>query len=425
MLADLGADVVKIEAAWSRGSGEIPAVAGKLTHLYPEDEVGERPWNREISFNKLNRGKRSVTLELDQPRGRELFLKLAATADVVIDNFSPRVMGKLGLDPEALHRVNPRLVCVSMPGFGSSGPYRDWLAFGPLIEAMSGVTEQMGYADGGPCRSGVAWPDPVTAMHAAAATVTALYERDATPERRGAVVEVPMLESMICFFGEEVLAAQARGAAAPRRGNRHPERAPQGVYPSAGADRWIAISVTTDDEWRALASAAGLADELQRAGFAERARRHDEIDHALASWTATHDADELARRLQSAGVIAAPVVDAERLVGDPQLAHDGFWVELEHPEVGRRRYPGMALRFSATPCTFRRPAPCLGQHNAEVLGGELGLSEVEIAELRAAGVIADRPPPGASFRKNAKKPAIAGAADQAAAATDSRNSNTA
>ena len=145
-----------------------------------------------------------------------------------------------------------------MPGFGSSGPYRDWLAFGPLIEAMSGLTHDMAYADGGPTRSGVAWPDPVTAIHSAAATVAALLDREADPRRRGTSVEVPMLEAMICFYGEELLAAQGRGGVAPRRGSRHAERAPQGCYRCAGEDRWIAISVTGDEEWRALCEEAGL-----------------------------------------------------------------------------------------------------------------------------------------------------------------------
>ncbi|HEX2466180.1 MAG TPA: CoA transferase, partial [Thermoanaerobaculia bacterium] len=408
ILGDLGADVLKIEAAWARGSGEVPAAAGPMTHLYPGDVVGDRPWNREISFNKLNRNKRSVTLELDSPRGRELFLRLAETADVVIDNFSPRVMGKLGLDPESLHRLlNPRLVCVSMPGFGSSGPYRDWLAFGPLIEAMSGLTYDMAYADGGPTRSGVAWPDPVTAIHSAAATVAALLDRDADPSGSGATVEVPMLEAMVCFYGEELLGAQGRGVVAPRRGSRHADRAPQGCYQCAGEDRWIAIGVTSDDEWRALCEEAGLDQELARLSFAERQRRHDEIDRALEAFTTRHEADALMRRLQDRGVIAATVADAARVVDDPQLRHDGFWVELKHAEVGPIRQPGLAIRLSETPATFRRAAPCLGQHNAEVLGGELGLSERELAALAEGGVIADRPPPGASFRKNAKKPAAA------------------
>jgi crotonobetainyl-CoA:carnitine CoA-transferase CaiB-like acyl-CoA transferase len=378
-----------------------------MTHLYPGDVVGDRAWNREISFNKLNRNKRSVTLELDSARGRELFLRLAETADVVIDNYSPRVMGKLGFDPESLHRVNPRLVCVSMPGFGSSGPYRDWLAFGPLIEAMSGLSYDMAYADGGPTRSGVAWPDPVTAIHSAAATICALLDRAADPSGRGTSVEVPMLEAMICFYGEELLAAQGRGAVAPRRGSRHAERAPQGCYRCAGEDRWIAISVTGDQEWRSLCEVAELPQDLALLSFAERERRHDEIDRALESFTTRQEADALMRRLQDRGVIAATVADAARVVDDPQLGHDRFWVELEHAEVGPIRQPGLAIRLSQTPATFRRAAPCLGQHNAEVLGGELGLSEQDLASLTASGVIADRPPPGASFRRNAKKPAAA------------------
>ena len=150
---------------------------------------------------------------------------------------------------------------------------------------------------------------------------------------------------------------------------------------------------------------AELGHELARLSFAERQLRHDEIDRALAAFTSQHDADALMQRLQEQGVIAATVADAARVVDDPQLRHDGFWVELEHAEVGPIRQPGLAIRLSDTPATFRRAAPCLGQHNAEVLGGELGLSAQELASLAESGVIADRPPPGASFRKNAKKPA--------------------
>jgi crotonobetainyl-CoA:carnitine CoA-transferase CaiB-like acyl-CoA transferase len=293
-----------------------------------------------------------------------------------------------------------------MPGFGASGPYRDWLAFGPLIEAMSGLTFDMAYEDGGPMRSGVAWPDPVTAIHSAAATVAALLDREADPGRRGVAVEVPMLEAMICFYGEELLATQGRGGVAPRRGNRHADRAPQGCYRCAGEDRWIAISVTGDQEWRALCEVAELSPDLARLALTDRHRRHDEIDHALEAFTARYEADALMRLLQERGVVAATVADAARVVDDPQLAHDGFWVELEHAEVGPIRQPGLAIQLSETPATFRRAAPCLGQHNVEVLGRELGLSPDELAELAAAGLIADRPPPGASFRKNAKKPAV-------------------
>ena len=153
-----------------------------------------------------------------------------------------------------------------------------------------------------------------------------------------------MLEAMVCFYGEELLAAQGRGGVAPRRGSRHAERAPQGCYRCAGEDRWIAISITTDEEWRALCEEAGLGQELARLSFAERQSRHDEIDRALEAFTTRHEADALMRRLQDRGVIAATVADAARVVDDPQLRHDGFWVELEHAEVGidpptRPRYP--------------------------------------------------------------------------------------
>jgi benzylsuccinate CoA-transferase BbsF subunit len=215
-----------------------------------------------------------------------------------------------------------------------------------------------------------------------------------------------MLEAMICFYGEELLATQGRGGVAPRRGNRHADRAPQGCYRCAGDDRWIAISVTSDEEWLALCELAELGPQLARLDFHERQRRHDEIDRALEAFTMRHEADALMRRLQARGVIATTVADAARVVDDPQLAHDRFWIELDHAEVGPIRQPGLAIELSETPATFRRAAPCLGQHNAEVLGGELGLSKDELVELAAAGLIADRPPPGASFRKNAKKPAV-------------------
>jgi crotonobetainyl-CoA:carnitine CoA-transferase CaiB-like acyl-CoA transferase len=225
---------------------------------------------------------------------------------------------------------------------------------------------------------------------------------------------------MICFYGEELLATQGRGGPAPRRGNRHAERAPQGCYPCAGHDRWIAISVTSDDEWRVLCAEAGLGDDLPRLSFDERQRRHDEIDRALSAFTKRHEADELTLRLQERGVIAAPVADAERVVDDRQLNYDRFWVELDHAEVGAIRQPGLAIELSETPATFRRAAPCLGQHNAEILGGELGLSDEDLAALAADGLIADRPPPGASFRKNAKKVATPPASQAAAARNESR-----
>ena len=185
ILGDLGADVIKVEAAWARGPATRSARIARLPHLFPENDAGDCPFNRNAAFNKMNRNKRSWTLELNDPQARRIFEELVESADVVCDNFSPRVMPKLGLDPDRLREINPRVIAVSMPGFGNSGPYRDRLAYGPLIESTMGLTSALGYRDGGPHRSGIAWPDPVTALHTVVGTLAMLYGRSQSPEGVG------------------------------------------------------------------------------------------------------------------------------------------------------------------------------------------------------------------------------------------------
>ncbi len=398
ILGDLGADVIKVEAAWARGPATRSARIARLTHLFPENDAGERPYNRGAAFNKMNRGKRSVTLELGEPEGRRVFEALVERADVVCDNFSPRVMPKLGFDPERLHGMNPGVVAVSMPGFGNSGPYRDRLAYGPLIESTMGLTSALGYRDGGPHRSGIAWPDPMTALHSAVGTLAMLYGRSQSAEGRGGTVETPMVEAMATMFGDHILAAQLRGAVEPRRGNRHPRRAPQGCYPCRGEDRWIAISVEDDDEWRALCGLAALPESLAAMSLDQRQADEDRIDVLIEAWTRGRERAELVTGLQRAGVTAAPVADARDMAEDPFLEARGFWTEVDHREVGRRRYPGLPIHLSATPATYRRGAPCLGEHNREVLVEVLGFTPSRVDELEGAGVLRDTPPEGATGR---------------------------
>ncbi len=398
ILGDLGADVIKVEAAWARGPATRSARIARLTHLFPENDARKRSYNRNAAFNKMNRNKRSVTLELGEPEARRIFEALVERVDVVCDNFSPRVMPKLGLDPDRLRAINPGVIAVSMPGFGNSGPYRDRLAFGPLIESAMGLTSALGYRDGGPHRSGIAWPDPMTALHTAAGTLAMLYGRSQSPKGRGGTVETPMVEAMATMFGDRILAAQLRGAAEPRRGNRHPQRAPQGCYPCLGDDRWIAISVASDREWRALCGIAGLAPGFASLSLRERQVDEDRIDDLLAAWTRGRERDELVARLCRAGVTVAPVADARDLAESAFLEVRGFWAEVDHPEVGRRRYPGLPIRLSATPATYRRGAPCLGEHNREVLVEVLGFDDARVDELERAGVLRDTPPDGATGR---------------------------
>ncbi|HZQ37561.1 MAG TPA: CoA transferase, partial [Dehalococcoidia bacterium] len=291
-----------------------------------------------------------------------------------------------------LSELNPSIIYIGMPGFGWSGPSRDWVALGTMIEPAAGLSSLMGYAGGGPYKSGVAWADPVAALHAAAAVTIALYDREADPAHRGQAIELAQIEGMIDFIGEEVLAAQVRGADAPRRGNRHPDYAPQGCYRCEGEDCWIAISIAGDDEWQALCRLAGLDAGLACLRRDERMARHDELDAAISAWTVTQEHLALMQRLQAAGIAAVAVFDARELVENEQLAARGFWVPITHPDAGTFVFPGFPAHLSATPASYRRPAPGLGEHNVEVLGGLLGLGWSELRILEAEGVIASEPP---------------------------------
>lgn len=392
ILGDLGADVIRVEATWSRGPKAVSDAQAARSHLYPQGKAGTRPWNRQGMFNKFNRNKRAVTLQLDTPEGKAVFERLVERADVVLENYSPRVMPQLGLGYDRLSELNPSVIYIGMPGFGWTGPSRDWVALGTMIEPAAGLSSLMGYRDGGPYKSGVAWADPVAALHAAAAVLIALWDRAADPQHRGQAIELAQFEGMIDFIGEEVLAAQLRGGDAPRRGNRHPFCAPQGCYPCADDDRWIAISVTSDGDWQRLCALAGFAPELAALRLDERLARQDELDALLSGWTRRFEHQALMKELQQAGVAAVAVFDARELVENEHLAARGFYVPISHPDAGTFIFPGFPAHLSATPAAFRRPAPGLGEHNREVFVGLLGMNEAELRALYAAGVVADEPP---------------------------------
>lgn len=389
ILGDLGADVIKVEPTWGRPRQVTPQ-AVEVTGRFPGNEAGERSWNREGMFNKFNRNKRAITLNLDRPEAKALFERLVAVSDVVVENYSPRVMPQLGLGYERLREINPAIIYVGMPGYGWDGPYRDWVAYGTTLEPHAGLSSMMGYPDSGPYKSGVAWADPVGGMHAAAAVLLALAQRDARPDGGGAAVELAQFEGMMCFAGEEFLAAQVRGTDPVRLGNRHTAWAPQGVYRCAGDDRWLALSVTGDDEWHALCRATGLGD-LAGLRVEERQSRHDEIDSRIGAWTSGRDSIEAMELLQQAGIAASAVLDAEQLVNSPHLRARGFWKPITHPDCGTYDFPGLPIVFSRTPATVRRPAPQFGQHNREVLAEVLGMPDAAIDTLFAAGILVDLP----------------------------------
>ena len=405
--ADLGADVVRVEHRGSRGTsltpggapirtpegwrwGELPAPAFR-GGIFPDADPGERPWNRNGPFNKFQRNKRSLCLDLKDEAGREVFRKLLGEADVLLDNYRPRALDRLGFDFQAVTAINPRIVRLSMSGYGSTGPYRDRGSWGPILEAHSGLAASTGYEGGGPVKQGAAFPDGIGGLTGTFALLDALRERDRTG--KAVYVNLSQLESYLSIGGEFVVAASASGEAPARRGNRSTTFAPQGVYPCRGDDAWVAVTVQSDRAWEALAA---LIADPSLAGsalgsVAERQRRHDAIDAAITAWTRSRDAHEATALLQAAGIAAGPVLSNLEMVADPHLRSRNMIVPIDHPDAGRREFPGFPIRLSETPVERFAGAPTLGRDNEAVLCGLLGYSESEYEALLAAGVVAGSP----------------------------------
>ena len=382
ILGDLGANVVKIEAPFGRGPREYKG--GLPLGGWLGGEPPAEPWNVNAIFVKLQRNKRSVALDLKTDAGRKTFLELVAVADVVIENFSARAMPALGLGYPELAAANPRIVHVAMPGFGTSGPYRDRVAFGPTVEPMSGLTSVMGYAPDEPRNTAMALMDPITAVNAAAAVIDALRRRERTG--KGAFVEMSLHEGGVAFCGPWLAEHQLGGDIRPL-GNRHPRMAPHGVYRCAGEDAWVAVACRHDADWQALCE---LIDGLPaEAELAARLADQDHIDEALSAWTGARSKAEAAEALQAAGVPAGPVNITPDMTADAQVRARGFF---DHVEPGPTPMPGNPIKMAGTGPADWTPCPRLGADNRAVLTDWLGYDADRIAALETAGVLVDKPP---------------------------------
>src|SRR5581483_1719981 len=383
VLAALGADVVKVE------STARPDLMRYSSTRPPTEDLW---WEWGPIYHGANNDKRGITLDLTRPEGIELLKRIVAVSDVVLENFTPRVMDNFGLGWDTLRAVNPRLVMTRMPAYGLDGPWRDRTGFAQTMEAITGMAWVTGWVDGppvlprGPC-------DPLAALHAVFATMLALRDRETSGE--GRLIEVTMIEAALNMAAEQVVEYGATGTVLERRGNRGPGAAPQNVYACAGHEQWLAPAIATDEQWHRLREVLGdpeWAREPALATIAGRFDAHDTIDAELSRCFAARDARELAEELASRGVPAGYVIDARETARNPQMRHRGFFEIEDHPVTGRREVPVLPFRFRDLGRPWmRRPSPMLGQHNAEILGGLLDLGAAELADLEAAGIIGTRP----------------------------------
>ncbi len=385
LLGLLGADVIHLESPkrpdGARLVGDIPRRVDR--HL-----------ERGPVFAGLNTNKSGLAVDLGDPRGVEAVKRVVATCDVVVENFTPRVLDQLGLDHDTLRGVRDDLIVVRMPGFGLDGPWRDVAAFAFVIEDATGLTWLTGHPDVPPIEP-YSIGDPNAGLHALVGLQLALAHRDRTGE--GGLVEAAMVDAALNIAAEQVIEHSAHGALLQRAGNRGPCAAPQNTYRVVGPDEfgrddcWVAIAVADDEQWQALRHALGdpaWAADPALETEAGRRREHDRIDRELQAWCADRTADEVVAVLWPAGVPVAPVRHPHRQADlDPMLVR-GFFEELDHPVTGRARYATAPMRFSRGPARrLHRPAPLLGQHTHEILRA-VGIADDELAALEADGVIA-------------------------------------
>ncbi len=387
MLSDLGAEVIKVEAPYGRGPQVYPSepLGGWLGGA-----PGDDPWNNNALFVKLHRNRRSLCVDLKQDAGRALLLELVAVADVIIENFSAPAMRSMDLGYDVLQRANPEIIYVTMPGFGASGPYSDRVAFGPIVEPMSGLTTMLGYGPDQPRNSAMALMDPVAATHAVGAVVTALRQRQETGH--GSFVELSLHEGGVAYNGPWLLDHQF-GSEPQCQGNRHPAMAPHGIYPCQGVDQWLALACEDDEQWQALLELLirdDAADKLESGWqLDERQRRADEIDAVICRWTVRQEKNLLAERLQQFGVPAGPVRTTPEMTADPQVQQRGFFVPYERFGTPM---PGNPIHLSGLDSSQWSPCPSLGEHNAEVLADWLDYEAEQIKTLTGSGVLLDSPP---------------------------------
>jgi len=378
VLADMGAEVIKVE---SRQRLDYMRMGRPIVGDQPDPE--QNPM-----FHNVNRNKLSITLNTTQQTAVEVARRLVAHCDVVIENFSPGVMDRLGLGYADLCRIKHDLIMASISSNGQAGPLRDLRAYAPSIAALAGLDSTLGYEGERPLGLKHAYADISGALHTVFAIVAALYQRQRTG--RGQYIDLSMLRATVATQGVGLMEYLLTGRVLQPRGNYDPAMAPYGNYPCAGEERWVSIAVATEAEWQGLKEALGNPAWTADPQFASRYGRHQHrhaLDQHLARWTAARSAEHVTELLQSHGVAAIPVMGAEERLFNPHFRERGLYADIEHPALGAEPIFNLMWNLSRTPAAIRRHAPRMGEDNQYVFCGILGMSEQEVKALEEAQVI--------------------------------------
>jgi crotonobetainyl-CoA:carnitine CoA-transferase CaiB-like acyl-CoA transferase len=388
ILSDLGAEVIKIESLSDRGYRELPDEYFQRSQVYPTKYFDKHHWNKNGVFNALNRNKKSLALDLNSVKGRAILRELIKKSDILVDNFSPRVMDNWGLDANELLLINPNLIHASITGYGAKGPKRNVKAFGTLIEAESGFASLMKYQNGGPFRSGVPWADPLAGLVTVAGIMMAINDKQANFNNKDIRVEVSMLETMISSIGELYVQLQEHP---DEFVTDHSGNVPQKSYRCKGTDSWIALSIDSQESWTNFCKYADFEPQIHNFSFEQRRDMVDDLNTIIEKWSIQQDAKLLMHSLQKIGIICTNVSNAQDIYQDAHLASNNYWESIYQPEVGVRNHAKLPLSFDKMEPSVMHPAPSLGEHNSEILQGILGFNEDIIASLESSPIIGNDP----------------------------------
>jgi benzylsuccinate CoA-transferase BbsF subunit len=370
LLADMGAEVIKVETR----KRPDPVRFGP-------DNLARDP-EMDPLFHSINRNKLGILLNLTTPEGVDLIKQLVGVSDVVVENFSPGVMKRFGLDYDALKKVKSDIIMVSFPGVGAEGPLSNVVTYGPSLAGLAGMDSLIGYEGERVLGMQQAYADINAALFGAWAIQVSLLHRERYGE--GQRIEVAQIEALLSTMPQPLMEADLNNRIFSTIGNTNSMMAVHNNYPCAGEDKWVSIAILSDHEWKRFCRAMGSPAWTQKAEYADHFKRMEnrkELDERIAAWTADKTSQEVMALLQAAGVAAAPCADTEERYFDPHFQEREVIVNVEHPVTGVDFVPKVVCNLSETPGEIRRPAPLLGEHNPYVFGELLGISEEEMQDL--------------------------------------------